>query len=119
MIARVPFTGDTDFEVMQAHMQNPPPLPTRFYPYIPKGVENAVLQSMAKSPDQPTYSHGTVVTLNGKPGEDTPVGTFLVRLADLSQWKVQTKDLYFINKVIDQRKEQTIVLFNDNSFCFI
>src|SRR5205085_11533355 len=36
---------------------------------------------------------GTVVTLNGKPGEDTPVGTFLVRLADLSQWKVQTKDL--------------------------
>jgi HlyD family secretion protein len=36
---------------------------------------------------------GTVVTLNGKQGEDTPVGTFLVRLADLSQWKVQTKDL--------------------------
>ena len=44
LTANVPFTGDTDFEVMQAHMQTAPPLPTRFYPYIPKGVENAVLQ---------------------------------------------------------------------------
>src|SRR5690349_9959497 len=52
LTANVPFTGDTDFEVMQAHMQTPPPMPTRFYPYIPKGVENAVLQSIAKRPEQ-------------------------------------------------------------------
>ncbi len=49
LTANVPFTGDTDFEVMQAHMQTAPPLPTRFYPYIPKGVENAVLQAIDKS----------------------------------------------------------------------
>ena len=48
LTANVPFTGDTDFEVMQAHMQTPPPLPTRFYPYIPKGIENAVLQAIEK-----------------------------------------------------------------------
>ena len=52
LTANVPFTGDTDFEVMQAHMQTAPPLPTRFYPYIPKGVENAVLRAIAKSQDQ-------------------------------------------------------------------
>jgi eukaryotic-like serine/threonine-protein kinase len=51
LTANLPFTGDTDFEVMQAHMQTPPPVPTRFYPYIPKGIENAVLQAMAKRPD--------------------------------------------------------------------
>src|SRR5215831_3008232 len=52
LTANVPFTGDTDFEVMTAHMQSAPPMPTRFYPYIPKGVENAVLQSIAKNPDE-------------------------------------------------------------------
>src|SRR5215472_14681113 len=52
LTANVPFTGDTDFEVMQAHMQTAPPLPTRFYPYIPRGVENAVLRAIAKSKDQ-------------------------------------------------------------------
>ena len=51
LTGNVPFTGDTDFEVMQAHMQSPPPLPTRFYPYIPKGLENAVLKAMEKSQD--------------------------------------------------------------------
>jgi eukaryotic-like serine/threonine-protein kinase len=51
LTGNVPFTGDTDFEVMQAHMQLPPPLPTRFYPYIPKGLENAVLKAMEKSQD--------------------------------------------------------------------
>ena len=49
LTANVPFTGDTDFEVMQAHMQTVPPLPTRYYPYIPKGIENAVMQAIDKS----------------------------------------------------------------------
>ena len=48
LTANVPFTGDTDFEVMTAHMHTPPPLPTRFYPYIPKGIENAVLHAIEK-----------------------------------------------------------------------
>jgi HlyD family secretion protein len=36
---------------------------------------------------------GTVVTVNVKQGENAPVGAFIIRLADLTQWKVQTKDL--------------------------
>jgi serine/threonine-protein kinase len=48
--ANVPFSGDTEFEVMSAHMQTPPPLPTRFYPYIPKGLENAVMRAIEKNP---------------------------------------------------------------------
>src|SRR5256885_1367676 len=52
LTANVPFTGDTDFEVMQAHIQTAPPLPTRFYPYIPRGIENVVLRAIAKSQDE-------------------------------------------------------------------
>jgi hypothetical protein len=37
--------------MMTAHVNTPPPLPTRFYPYIPKGVENAVLKALEKNPD--------------------------------------------------------------------
>lgn len=36
---------------------------------------------------------GTVVTVNVKRGEERPLGTYIVRLADLTQWKLQTKDL--------------------------
>jgi len=28
-----------------------PPLPTKFYPYIPKGIENAILKALEKNPD--------------------------------------------------------------------
>jgi serine/threonine-protein kinase len=47
----VPFEGDSDFKIMSDHVSTPPPLPTRFYPYIPKGVENAVLKALEKNPD--------------------------------------------------------------------
>ena len=33
------------------HVQTPPPLPSTFYPYIPKGVENIVLKALEKNPD--------------------------------------------------------------------
>lgn len=36
---------------------------------------------------------GTVVTVNAKPGERSPTGSFSVRVADLTQWKIQTKDM--------------------------
>ena len=48
---RVPFESDSDYEIMTAHVNTPPPLPSRFYPYIPKGIENAVLKAVAKNPD--------------------------------------------------------------------
>ncbi|HEX4808488.1 MAG TPA: serine/threonine-protein kinase [Bryobacteraceae bacterium] len=51
LTAHVPFGSNTDFRVLTDHVQTPPPLPTTFYPYIPKGVENIVLKSLEKHPD--------------------------------------------------------------------
>jgi serine/threonine-protein kinase len=51
LTAHVPFEADSDYQIMTSHVTTPPPLPTRFYPYIPKGVENAVLRAMEKNPD--------------------------------------------------------------------
>jgi serine/threonine-protein kinase len=47
----IPFEGGSDFQIMRDHVATPPPLPTRFYPYIPKGLENVVLRALEKDPD--------------------------------------------------------------------
>jgi hypothetical protein len=49
--AHVPFEAESDYQIMASHVSAAPPLPTRFYPYIAKGVENAVLKAMEKNPD--------------------------------------------------------------------
>jgi hypothetical protein len=49
--AHVPFDGPSDYQIMTDHVSTPPPLPTRFAPNIPKGVENAVLKALDKNPD--------------------------------------------------------------------
>jgi serine/threonine-protein kinase len=51
LAGRVPFESDSDYEVMTAHVNTPPPPPTQFYPYIPQGVVNAVLTALAKDPN--------------------------------------------------------------------
>jgi len=47
----LPFESDSDFQVMQDHVSKVPPVPSRFYPYISKGVERVVLKSLEKNPD--------------------------------------------------------------------
>ncbi len=47
----VPFDSDSDFQVMSDHVNTPPTPPTRFYPYIPRGIEQAVLRALEKDPD--------------------------------------------------------------------
>ncbi|HEY6391942.1 MAG TPA: serine/threonine-protein kinase, partial [Bryobacteraceae bacterium] len=49
--AHVPFEADSDFQIMLDHVHTAPPLPTKFYPYIPKGIENAILKAIEKDPD--------------------------------------------------------------------
>ena len=49
--ANVPFSGDSDYQIMTDHVNAPPPLPTRFYPYIPQGIQNAVMKALEKNPD--------------------------------------------------------------------
>ena len=51
LTANVPFSGDSDYQVMTDHVNAPPPLPTKFYPYIPQGLQNAVLKALEKKPD--------------------------------------------------------------------
>ena len=51
LTASVPFGGDSDFQILSAHVNTPAPPPSRFYPYIPAHVEAAVLKALEKSPD--------------------------------------------------------------------
>jgi len=51
LTANVPFSGDSDYQIMSDHVNTPPPLPTKFYPYIPAGVQNAVLKAIEKKQD--------------------------------------------------------------------
>jgi predicted Ser/Thr protein kinase len=51
LTANVPFGGDSDYQIMTDHVNAAPPLPTKFYPYIPAGVQNAVLKALEKNPD--------------------------------------------------------------------
>jgi serine/threonine protein kinase len=46
----LPFQSDSDFDLMSAHIQTPPPLPTNLCADIPKGLEKCVLKAMAKDP---------------------------------------------------------------------
>ena len=52
LTANTPFQSDSEFQIMSDHVHTPPPPPTKFYPYIPKGVENAILRALAKNSDE-------------------------------------------------------------------
>ncbi|MGA2120306.1 MAG: serine/threonine-protein kinase [Bryobacteraceae bacterium] len=52
LTANAPFHRESEFQVMSDHVHTPPPPPSKFYPHIPKGVENAVLKALAKNPDE-------------------------------------------------------------------
>jgi serine/threonine protein kinase len=52
LTAHLPFEGESDFQMMSDHVNTPPPLPTRHYPYIPEGVVRADLEALAKNPDE-------------------------------------------------------------------
>ena len=51
LTANVPFSGDSDYQIMSDHVNTPPPMLTKFYPYVPPGVQNAVLKAIEKSQD--------------------------------------------------------------------
>lgn len=52
LTANVPFSASSEFQVLNDHVNTPPPPPSKFYPYLPKGLENIILKSLAKEPDQ-------------------------------------------------------------------
>jgi serine/threonine-protein kinase len=56
---RVPFTGNSDFEIQRGHLELPPPPPRRINPDISHGIEAAILRSLEKRPEDrfPKVSH--------------------------------------------------------------
>ncbi len=50
LTAHVPFESDSDFQVQYDHVNTPPPPLSLYYPYIPPGIEAAVLKAMEKDP---------------------------------------------------------------------
>lgn len=50
LTGRVPFDSNSDYDLMQQHIQQPPPLPRQFFPYLSPAVEDAVLQALEKDP---------------------------------------------------------------------
>ncbi len=49
---RLPFEGNTDFELMRAHTELEPPAPERFCPDLPPAFSIAILRALAKQPEQ-------------------------------------------------------------------
>ena len=51
LTGHLPFESDSEFQIMQDHVYTPPPPPSKYYPYINKGVENVILKSIEKNSD--------------------------------------------------------------------
>jgi hypothetical protein len=49
---RLPFEGQSLGELLMAHMSRPPPSPRMFEPSLPPAAEEALLQALAKDPEQ-------------------------------------------------------------------
>ena len=52
MTGRVPFSGNSDFEIQRGHLEVLPPSPRQFNPNVPKEVESAILKSLEKKPEK-------------------------------------------------------------------
>jgi serine/threonine protein kinase len=51
LTGHLPFESDSEFQIMQDHVYTPPPPPSKYYPYINKGVERVILKSIEKNSD--------------------------------------------------------------------
>jgi serine/threonine protein kinase len=52
LTGRVPFNGDSDYEIKRGHVELPPPLPTQLRLDIPRELENIVLRALLKKPEE-------------------------------------------------------------------
>ena len=50
LTAHLPFDSESDFQVQFDHINTPPPPLSLYHPYIPPGIEAAVLKAMEKDP---------------------------------------------------------------------
>jgi serine/threonine protein kinase len=50
LTAHLPFNSDSDYQIQYDHVNTPPPPLSLEYPYMPGGIEAAVLRAMEKNP---------------------------------------------------------------------
>ncbi len=48
---QVPFRADSEYEILSAHVQRQPELPTEHYPHIPQSCVSAVMKALEKEPE--------------------------------------------------------------------
>lgn len=58
LTGRVPFVNDTEYSLMMAQINEPPPPPRTFAPHIPTHIEQAIMRALAKRPDDRFQSVG-------------------------------------------------------------
>jgi serine/threonine protein kinase len=49
---QVPFRANSEYEVLTAHVQKVPELPTQHYPHIPRSCVEAVMRALSKEPER-------------------------------------------------------------------
>lgn len=52
LTGRVPFEADSDYALMQAQIEQPPPPPRTLLPDLPAAVEAVILRALAKDPEE-------------------------------------------------------------------
>ncbi|MGH9939473.1 MAG: serine/threonine-protein kinase [Blastocatellia bacterium] len=50
LTGRVPFSSQSEFELMRAQIEDPPPPPREFAEHIPEAIERIILRALAKNP---------------------------------------------------------------------
>ena len=48
---KLPFTSTSEYSLMKAHLEDPPPSPRSFVPDLPDGLNDAILRALAKDAD--------------------------------------------------------------------
>lgn len=52
LTGQTPFRADSEYQILNDHVNTPPTPPTGLHPQIPGGIEHAVMKALAKNPDQ-------------------------------------------------------------------
>jgi eukaryotic-like serine/threonine-protein kinase len=83
---QLPFQGNSNFSVMSAHVQTPPPPPISVRPDLPKNLNDIILMSMSKDPKDrfqsaDAFSNALKSVLSGAPTVATRPATAVPAIA--------------------------------------
>ena len=70
-----PFQGGTMFDLMRAHVEQPPPRPSALRPDLPPAIESIILTALAKSPEQRFQTAGAMAQALARRGRGARAGS--------------------------------------------